>query len=73
MRKILVLLKLSTVVFLSGCVYQTVDSYDIYRAAIICNGADNIVKISAYALGLEDVECKNGTVISLTRFNQGKE
>lgn len=45
---------------LSGCFYQTVNQYDLYRAAHFCGSVENIVEIQAFSLGAEYITCKNG-------------
>lgn len=45
---------------LSGCFYQTVNQYDLYRAAHFCGSVENIVEIQAFSLGAEFITCKNG-------------
>lgn len=52
-------------VSLSGCMWQSVDAYDISRATKACGSVDNIVKIDAGFLGHETVRCfdaKDGDV-----------
>ena len=41
MKKLLVISLVS--LMLSGCMYQAVNSYDIMRASVVCNGVDDIV------------------------------
>lgn len=49
---------------LSGC-YQTINQFDIRRAAQLCNGVDNVVEISAYMLSMEEAVCFNGQSMML--------
>jgi hypothetical protein len=48
-----------TSIFLSGC-YQTVNLYDIDRAIVVCGSKENIVQITAFFIGAEEVLCRNG-------------
>lgn len=45
---------------LTGCLYQTVDQFDIQRAKNLCGGIDKIVEIVAQFDGGEKVACLNG-------------
>ena len=56
--KTLVIIAVSFI--LSGCFYQTVNQYDLYRAAHFCGSVENIVEVQAFALGAEFITCKNG-------------
>ena len=55
-----VILAVVMTVALSGCFYQTVNQYDIERAAKICGSIENIVDITSRMDGLESVICHNG-------------
>lgn len=44
-----------------GCVYQSVNNYDITEAVEKCNGIENVVNIQSYFSGAEDVACRNNT------------
>lgn len=44
---------------LSGCMYQTVNSYDIMRASAVCKGVEDIHEITSNFLGVEYVTCKS--------------
>lgn len=57
MKKLLVISLIP--LMLSGCLYQTVNSYDIMRASVVCNGVDDIQEITADAFGGEEVTCKS--------------
>lgn len=46
-----------TALALQGCMWQTVDSYDISRAVKFCGGMDKIAKITAHWSGGESVVC----------------
>ena len=52
-------------VSLSGCMYQSVDQYDLSRAIKVCGSAENIFRIKSHFLGFENVRCfdtKGGNV-----------
>lgn len=66
------LIFLFPLVILSGCVYQTVDQFDLYRATKLCGSVENIVEISAHAAGSEFVFCKNGTRYGLDSANSSQ-
>lgn len=51
-----ILIILSTI-SLSGCVFQSVNQYDIQRAIAVCGRVEQIVEISASFLGSESVVC----------------
>ena len=60
-----------SVVSLSGCFYQTTDSFDINRAYTVC-GKENIVEINSDFLGNESVLCRNGkkqTLLGVSAIN----
>ena len=57
MKKLLVISLVS--LMLSGCMYQAVNSYDIMRASVVCNGVDDIQEITAEVFGGEEVTCKS--------------
>ena len=57
MKKLLVISLAS--LMLSGCLYQTVNSYDIMRASAVCNGIDDVEAITADSFGSEFVICKS--------------
>ena len=59
--KALKLLLLSSVLGLSGCFHQVVNSFDIHRSIKFCGGIENVVEIKAHFLGYEQVGCKDGT------------
>lgn len=50
---------------LSGCFYQSVDSYDIRRATEVCKSVENIHKIRSHFTGSETVTCFDGGYSSL--------
>lgn len=53
--------------FLSGCFYQTANSYDIKRAIKSCGSIENIVNLEIWALGDESVRCADPTKNKNTR------
>jgi len=55
---------------LSGCMYQTVNQYDIQRSITICGSLEKIVEISAHHSGGETVLCSTGSERNLTRADQ---
>lgn len=57
MKKLLVISLIP--LMLSGCIYQNVNSYDIMRASVVCNGVDDIQEITADSFGGENVTCKS--------------
>lgn len=48
-----------------GCVYQSVNNYDITEAVEKCNGIENVVDIQSYFSGAEAVACRNNTIFIL--------
>lgn len=62
-----------SVVLLQGCLYQTVDSFDIYKATQYCGSIEKVVKISSNVFGEEWATCKNGKGYPLHRFPRGLE
>lgn len=48
--------------FLNGCFYQTVNSWDIERAIAKCGSQEMIVEIHAFFEGNERVICKSSNV-----------
>lgn len=57
MKKLLVISLVP--LMLSGCMYQTVNSYDIMRASAVCNGVEDVHEITSNFLGDENVTCKS--------------
>lgn len=57
--------------FLSGC-YQTVNLYDIDRAIVACGSKENIVQITAFFIGAEEVLCRNGEHTTLNSVSAQK-
>ena len=56
---------LASSLMLSGCMYQSVDQYDLSRAIKVCGSAENIFRIKSHFLGFENVRCfdtKGGNV-----------
>lgn len=53
--------------FLSGCLYQKVNNYDLHRAVVFCKSPENIAEIAAFADGDEFVVCMDGTKSPLTK------
>ena len=64
MKKIKFIALFVSVVSLSGCFYQSTNSFDIDRAYTVC-GKGNIVEINSNFLGTETVLCRNGKSQSL--------
>ena len=58
---------------LTGCIYQNVDTSDIESAIIICasKGA-NVVSISSYSFGSEEVVCSNRLTYAISENNLPK-
>ena len=58
---------------LTGCIYQNVDTSDIESAIIICasKGA-NVVSISSYSFGTEEVTCSNRLTYAIGGHNLPK-
>ena len=48
---------LASSLMLSGCMYQSVDQYDLSRAIKVCGSAENIFRIKSYFLGFGNVRC----------------
>lgn len=44
---------------LSGCLYQSVNSYDLDRATKVCEGYE-VVEITANFVGVETTTCSDG-------------
>lgn len=65
MNKLLTTLVLTATLLLSGCVWQSVDSTDLIRAAHKCQGIELVSQISSHALGIVTVECINGDKFAL--------
>ena len=56
---------LASSLMLSGCMYQSVDQYDLSRAIKVCGSVENIFRIKSHFLGFENVRCfdtKGGNV-----------
>lgn len=54
---------------LTGCLYQTVNQFDIERASKVCGDVEKVVEISADFFGDEFVLCKNGKKNSLNKVS----
>ena len=67
MKTKLVLILASSLI-LSGCMYQSVDQYDINRAIALCGSVANIHQIDSYYLGRVDATCYSGEQDSLGRI-----
>lgn len=52
---------------LSGCFYQTVNSYDIELAAKQCKGLENVIEIQSIFDGAERVQCKPNNFATILR------
>lgn len=61
---------LVTCVLLSGCFYQTVDSYDILRATKLCGSVGQVHTITASFGGDEVVLCFDGNSYNLSKANK---
>ena len=61
----------STAIFLSGC-YQTVNLFDIDRAIVACGSKENIVQITAWAIGSEVAFCRDGKRYNLADISAQK-
>jgi hypothetical protein len=58
---------------LQGCFYQTINHWDIERAAYFCNGIEAVVEITARFDGEEHVTCHNGDATYLIKVKIGEE
>ena len=54
------------IVFISGCMWQSVDQYDIQRAISYCGAVEKIVRIDSDAFGIETAMCTDKPMRSLT-------
>ena len=64
---------LASSLFLSGCLYQKVNNYDLHRSVIFCKSLENIAEIAAFGVGNESVVCMDGTKSELGAIKgQGK-
>ena len=54
------IIAIMTCVSLYGCMYQTVDQYDINRALTVCKNVENISSITAAFDATEKVHCYSG-------------
>lgn len=66
------LLILAPFFLLQGCLWQTTDQWDIYRAAKICGGQDNIMKIEVIFSSEEKVFCRDGRRMNLDSYTEEK-
>ena len=71
MKKLLALILVSLSV--SGCVYQSVNQYDIQRAITICGSLEKVIEINAYHSGVETVLCSKGSMNNLNLANEVKK
>lgn len=53
------ILSITAMFILSGCIWQTVSHYDIEKAVHECKGLENVVQITAAFVGDEVVTCKS--------------
>ncbi len=67
------IIAIMTCVSLYGCMYQTVDQYDINRALVVCKNTENIASISANFAGDEYVTCYSGESELLGRVKGAKK
>ena len=64
---------LASSLFLSGCLYQKVDNYDLHRSVVFCKSPENIAEVVAVWYGGEVVVCMDGTKSELSAIKgQGK-
>ena len=64
---------LASSLFLSGCLYQKVDNYDLHRSVVFCKSPENIAEVVAFWYGGEVVVCMDGTKSELNAIKgQGK-
>lgn len=54
-----------SILFLTGCFYQTTSKFDIDRAENIC-GKDGVVEIEIFFAGTGKALCRNGTYTFLS-------
>ncbi len=63
---------LASSLFLSGCLYQKVNNYDLHRSVVFCKSPENIAEIVAFGDG-DFVVCMDGTKSKLNAIKgQGK-
>ena len=64
---------LASSLFLSGCLYQKVNNYDLHRSVVFCKSLENIAEVVAFWDGDEFVVCMDGTKSALNAIKgQGK-
>ena len=64
---------LASSLFLSGCVYQKVDNYDLHRSVVFCKSPENIAEVVEFWYGDAVVVCMDGTRSELNAIKgQGK-
>jgi hypothetical protein len=64
---------LASSLFLSGCLYQKVNNYDLHRSVVFCKSPENIAEIVVFGNGYEFVVCMDGTKSELKAIKgQGK-
>ena len=64
---------LASSLFLSGCVYQKVNNYDLHRSVVFCKSPENIAEVVAFWYGDGFVVCMDGTKSELNAIKgQGK-
>ena len=71
MKKLLALILVSLSV--SGCVYQSVNQYDIQRAIAICGSLEKVIEINAHHSGVETVLCSKGSTNNLNLADEVKK
>ena len=54
---------------LSGCMYQSVNSFDIKKATKICKSVNNVEYLISFFDGTEKVMCSDGVYYSLDRID----
>ena len=64
---------LASSLFLSGCLYQKVNNYDLHRSVVFCKSPENIAEVVAFWYGYASVVCMDGTNSELNAVKeQGK-
>lgn len=61
-------LMLVAMLSLPGCIYQTINTFDIFRATQLCSGIENVVEIHSNFVGVEHVICKDGKYLRLSEY-----
>lgn len=56
---------LLSVLFLSGCMYQSVSQFDIDRANATCEDKKGVIEVYSYFYGTEIVRCGDNIIYGL--------